>query len=305
MIDDESVRLRFRQVQLVPLTAFDARGELNLAVMEKQTERLLAAGVTVFIPCAGSSEFHSLDMDEIVAAVHMTRQVVGDRARVVAPVGLQLRYAKELARRACEAGADSLLVMPLTFPYVSNAGSRDYYESLLDAVACPVLIYKKDLIPSPELLNDLAHHPRLLGVKYSLPDVTAFQRIVELDGSRLEWYCGHAERYAPYFMLAGAPAYTSGAGNLCPRITLAMHRALQAGEFAEAFKWQRLIFPIEEYRARDGNSYNVSFLKYALSHLGLDFGDPRPPYRRLTSAERVEIDRIVAPILKAEDELAT
>ncbi|MCA9166675.1 MAG: dihydrodipicolinate synthase family protein [Planctomycetales bacterium] len=304
MIADSSIRQQFRTVQLVPLTAFDSDGALNLEPMRVHTQRLFDAGVRVFIPCAGSSEFHSLELEEIVAAVQMTREVVGTAARVVVPVGLQLRYAVELAKRGCEAGGDGLLVMPLSFPYVSNSGARDYYLSLLDSVSCPVLIYKKDVIPSPELLSDLSDHPNFLGVKYSLPDVTTFQRIVERDQGKLDWYCGHAERFAPYFMLAGAPGYTSGAGNLCPRVTLALHRALAAGDYAEALKWQRIIFPIEDYRARDANSYNVSFLKYAIKQTGLDFGEPRPPYRQLTPAEQAEVDAIVAPILAAEASLA-
>jgi 4-hydroxy-tetrahydrodipicolinate synthase len=195
--------------------------------------------------------------------------------------------------------------MPLTFPYVSDSGARDYYQLLLSEVDCPTVIYKKDTIPSNELLLELADHPRLIGVKYSLPDVTEYQRVVQLDNGRLDWFCGHAERYAPYFAMAGAPGYTSGAGNICPRITLAMHRALALGDIAEALHWQRFVLPIEEYRARDANSYNVSFLKHAMRSIGIDFGEPRPPYRRLTNDERREIERIVEPILVQENALAS
>jgi dihydrodipicolinate synthase/N-acetylneuraminate lyase len=66
---------------------------------------------------------------------------------------------------------------------------------------------------------------------------------------------------------------------------------------------QKILAPIEDYRARDANSYNVSFLKHAIRSLGMDFGQPRAPYRRLTSAEQQEIETLVAPILRAEAEL--
>jgi 4-hydroxy-tetrahydrodipicolinate synthase len=303
MIQDHSFRQSFYTVQLVPLTAFDSSGRLELDVMQRQTERLLAAGVKVFIPCAGSSEFHSLEADEIVAAVRMTRRVVGQHARVVVPVGLQLNYAITLARRAVDAGADAMLVMPLTFPYISNSGARDYYAALLDAVKYAALIYKKDAVPSHELLLELAEHPQVLGVKYSLADISGFQQVVQQDRGRLDWFCGHAERYAPYFALAGAVGYTSGAGNVCPRVTLALQQALATGDFGGALHWQRIILPIEEFRARDANSYNVSFLKYAMRHAGFEYGQPRPPYRRLTPAEMAEIDSLIRPILTAEAEL--
>jgi 4-hydroxy-tetrahydrodipicolinate synthase len=298
------LREHLRTVQLVPLTAFGAAGNLDLGPMRQQIQRLLAAGIRVFIPCAGSSEFHTLSADEIIAAVRMTRDEVGELARVIVPVGLQLQHAIELGRRAVSAGADAMLVMPLAFPYLSDVGARDYYMSLLDQVGCPALIYKKDVVPSHELLLDLADHEQIIGVKYSLADVTAYQKVVQEDHGRIDWYCGHAERYAPYFALAGAPGYTSGAGNICPRVTLAMHAALAAGDYVEALRWQRILLPIEDFRAREANSYNVSFLKQAIRSVGLDFGEPRPPYRRLSQSERAVIDALVEPILAAESELA-
>jgi 4-hydroxy-tetrahydrodipicolinate synthase len=304
-MDTAGLRADLHTVQLVPLTAFDARGRLNLPPMRQQAQRLLEAGIRVFIPCAGSSEFHALGGDEIVAAIRLTREVVGDQARVIAPVGLQLPYAIEVGRRAVAEGADSMLVMPLAFPYLSDVGARDYYTALMEEVGCPTIIYKKDTIPSHELLLELASHPLMIGVKYSLPDVTQFQQVVAQDRGRIDWFCGHAERYAPYFALAGAPGYTSGAGNICPRVTLAMHAALASGDYQEALRWQQVLLPIEQYRARDANSYNVSFLKHAMRQTGIDFGPPRPPYRQLTEAERQEIDAIIEPILATEAELAT
>lgn len=293
-----------RTVQVVPVTAYDAAGELNLDVMRQHTQRLFDAGMRVFIPCAGSSEFHSLSADEIVSAIAMTREVVGDEGIVVAPVGLQIGHAVEIGTRGVEAGADALLVMPLAAPYLSDAGARDYYGEILDKVAAPTMIYKKTDIPSDRLLLELAEHPKVVGVKYSVNCVDAFTRVVREDDGRLEWFCGSAERFAPFFMLAGATGYTSGAGNLCPHLTLAMHAACAEGDWAQAMRLLEIIRPIEDYRARANNSYNISFLKYACRATGLDFGQPRPPQRRLTAEEEREIDEIVAPILAAEVELS-
>ncbi len=295
-----ALRNQLRAVQFVPLTAFDEQGKLALEPMRVLIQRLFSAGVRVFIPCAGSSEFHTLSADEITAAIAMVHSVVGPEATVVAPVGLQLQHAEKIGKQSLAAGADAVLVMPLVNPYLSDAGARDYYVELMDRLECPTIIYKKAPIPTDELLLDLADHPHLVGVKYSVNDNSNFQRVVAADKGRIDWYCGSAERYAPYFFLGGAVGYTSGAGNICPKLTLAMHAALTRGDWSEAMRIQRIILPIEHYRARDENSYNVSFLKYAITHSGLDFGQPRPPYRRLTDDERTEIDQLLAPILAAE-----
>lgn len=295
---------QLRTVQAVPITAFDAQGRLNLEPMQANTRRLYEAGIRVFIPCAGSAEFDSLSADEIVAAIGMTRETVGDDAIVMAPLGLQGQHALDVGRRSLDVGADCVLVMPLTVPYLSNAGAQDYYLAVVDELAAPTLIYKKAEIPSDTLLLEMADHPKVVGVKYAVNDVDAFTRIVAADEGRIEWICGSAERFAPYFMLAGASGYTSGACNLCPQLTLAMHAALAAGDYPQAMRLLEQLRPIEDFRARTGSSYNISFLKHAIRHLGLDFGQPRPPQRKLTADEMAEIDELVPALLQAEEELA-
>lgn len=295
---------RLRTVQIVPLTAYDASGELALDVMRENTVRLYEAGMRVFIPCAGSSEFHSLSAAEIISAIKMTREAVGDDALVMAPVGLQLHHAIEIGQGSLEAGADCVLAMPLAAPYISDAGARDYYLAMLDAIDCPMLVYKKTNVPSDRLLLELADHPQVVGVKYAVNDVDGFNKVVQEDAGRIDWFCGSAERFAPFFMLAGATGYTSGAGNLCPHVTLAMHAAMVEGDWAQAMRLQQVLRPIEDYRARADNSYNISFLKHAATHLGLEFGPPRPPQRQLTAEEKREIDEMVPALLQADKELA-
>ena len=101
----ELSREALHTVQLVQITAFDGDGSVAQDTMRTLATRLFEAGIRVFIPCAGSSEFHTLSKAEIVAAVEMTRDVVGDQARVIVPLGLQLNYAIDLGRSALDAGA--------------------------------------------------------------------------------------------------------------------------------------------------------------------------------------------------------
>jgi 4-hydroxy-tetrahydrodipicolinate synthase len=287
----------------VPLTAFDATGKLALDVQAQHITRMYAAGIRVFMPAAGTSEFHSLSADEIVAIVKVTRQASGPDAQIFAPVGLQVQHAIDVGCRSVEAGATGIMFMPFAHPYLCNAGARDYYRQVIDRVQCPTLIYKKSPIPSDELLLELAGDPHVVGVKYAENNLHDFRKVVLEDRGRIEWLCGSAERFAPYYMLAGSTGYTTGAGNVCPHLTLAMHAALASGEFSEGMRWQRMILPIEDYRAREGDSFNITMLKYAMRRMGIDCGVPRAPQRQLSAHERAAIDDLLAPILAAEREL--
>lgn len=294
---------RLQNVHLVPLTAYHPEGGLDLTKQAEHLQNLVDAGMRVFLPGAGTSEFHSLADDEIVQLVRVTREVAGDSATIFAPIGQQISSAMKVGSEALAAGADGVMFMPFGHPYLSDQGALAYYRDVMKELRCPVMIYKKADLPSDNLLLNLARDPRMVGVKYSVNNLSVFRQTVLADQTDTQWLCGSAERFAPYFMLAGSTGYTSGAGNLCPRLTLAMYEALAAGMYEEAMKLQEMILPIEHYRAREGDSFNITMLKHGLKLTGLDFGPPRPPGRILTAEEEQEIEELLAPVFEAEKKL--
>ena len=296
-------RSLIRTVHLVPLTAYDAAGKVNLELQARHIARMYRAGVRVFMPAAGTGEFHNLSADEIISIVRVTREASGPDAQIFAPVGFQVQHAIDVGVGSVKAGATGIMFMPFAHPYMSNLGAKDYYRQVIDRVKAPTLIYKKSAIPSDKLLLELADDPYVVGIKYAENNMHDFRKVTLADGGKIEWLCGSAERFAPYYMLAGSTGYTTGAGNICPHLTLAMHAAFTAGEFAEGMRLQQIILPIEDYREREGDSYNISMLKHAMLRLGQDFGPARAPQRQLTATDRAQIDAMIEPILAAESEM--
>lgn len=303
---------RLRTVHLVPLTAYGPDGSLNLELQAQHIRRMYEAGIRVYMPGAGTSEYHNLSANEIVDIVRVTREASGPDALIFAPVGSQLSHAIEIGTRVRDIGATGVMFMPFTHPYLSNVGVRDYYLQALEQIRLPALIYKKSAIPSDALLLELADHPWVVGVKYAENNMHDFRRVVLADQAasgvggqktRIEWLCGSAERFAPFYMLAGGTGFTTGAGNICPYLSLAMHAAFAAGEFQHGMELQQQILPIEDYRAKEGDSFNISMLKHALKLGGVDFGPPRPPQRQLTEKEKLDIEQIIQPVLKAERDM--
>lgn len=297
---------RLDTVQVVPPTPFSPDGEQVLTDrLQTLVRELFAAGIRVFLPAAGTGEFHSLSTAEVVQCVAATRQAVPDGV-VMAPLGFSIADAVAIGQGALDAGADCLLLMPPIHPYLSDSGFREYFLAIADRLGTPLLTYKRGPVPSDKLLLELGRQGKLRGVKYAVNDADAFARFAlaarEVPGLGL--YCGTAERWAPYFMLAGATGYTSGLGCLTPRLTLELHRLLAAGEWGAAMRWLEPLRPIEDYRARDADSFNISAIKFAVSQQGLDCGPCRPPQRRLTPTEQEEIRSLAATLLARERTLA-
>jgi dihydrodipicolinate synthase/N-acetylneuraminate lyase len=122
---------RLDTVQVVPPTPFTPDG--RHVVPERLTalvRDLAAAGVRVFLPAAGTGEFHSLSVEEVLACVRATRAGVGPECTVVAPIGFGLEHATAIGRQASDAGADALLLMPPIHPYLCDAGFRDTFHAL-------------------------------------------------------------------------------------------------------------------------------------------------------------------------------
>jgi 4-hydroxy-tetrahydrodipicolinate synthase len=295
---------RLNTVQLVPLTPMSADGKRVLPdVMNAFIGDLARSGIRVFLPAAGTGEFHSLSVEEIVECVAATRAGAGPDATVIAPIGFGLHHALAIGKRAVEAGADGFLVMPPVHPYLCDAGIKEYLTVLASELPRPLLTYKKGPIPSDALLAELGIAGKLAGIKYGENNLDAAAQLIAKLRGRAVVSCGTAERHAPYFHLAQAIGYTSGAGNLCPRLTLAMHRALVAGDYADALRIQGVLRPIEDYRARAGDSFNISMLKAAMKATGRNFGPARLPQRQISAAEEQEILALVRPILAAESAL--
>ncbi len=292
-------------VHLVPLTPFTPSSEVNLETHSIHIQRLHQQGIEVFLPAAATSGFYQLTANEISSIVKATVEATHGQAKVFAPLGLNLLEAIQIGKQAKEDGATGIMFMPATAPYLSDEGLKAYYIKVMEEVGLPTLIYKKAALPSNNLLLILSDHNQLVGIKYASADIEAFHQVVQQDQGRLAWLCGLAERYANAFMAQGAGGYTSGAGNLAPKTTLALHNALQAGDLKEARRLQEILLPIERYRGRAGDSYNVSMLQYSMRLLDepLDYGSPRLPMRELTPEEKIEIEETLKPILEFERKL--
>ena len=75
----------------------------------------------------------------------------------------------------------------------------------------------------------------------------------------------------------GARGFTSGLINVWPERSMAIHAALEAGDYARANALIAGMKAFEDIRAAEMNGTNVTGVKAALMALGQDCGPTRPP----------------------------
>lgn len=276
-------------------TPLDATGQLHLPAIERQAEHLLRNGVqTVFIG-GSTGESHSLAADERMALARRWSEVVrGTTMRLVVHVGSNcLADARTLAAQAQTLGADAIAAL---------APSYFKPKSLETLVACcadiagaapatPFYFYDIPVLtgvqfPMPEFLTIAADRiPTLAGIKFTNPDLMAFQNCRHVAGGRFDIPWGVDE----YLLAALALGAVGGVGSsfnfaapLYHRILAAFERGDLATARAEQFRSVQLI----ELLARFGY---MAAAKATMGFLGVEVGPPRLPNSSLTAEQREQL----------------
>ena len=291
MSDLSKFRAALAGVGVTPVTPFRADlSRPDLEALKKNLTFLVDQGARLLYVAGNTGEVASLSPDEWTSVVETAVAAVGDRAIVAAGIGHEYPVALELAQRAAALGVQGILAMPRQQPYVVSAGLVDYWRAIIDRAGLPAVVYSRGL-PDPADLARLLDHELVVGCKYSGRDISSFASTVANDMSGVAWTCGIAERYAPFFHLAGAVGFTSGLANFAPRAALGLHAALTDGDWKRALEIRMACAPIEEIRARHDDAYNVGAVKAAMDAVGLAGGKVRPPLVQLDSEAAAETAR--------------
>ena len=250
--------------------------------------------VPLLIPNGNTGEFYSLSEQEWFDVLTASVTSVGSKSTIMSGVGNSIKTTLAQIEKARSLGVSAVMVMYPQHVFVSEDGAYDYYRSILNnAEGMNVVLYKKGPLLSDDVLRKLMQFDSLVGVKYAFGRIVDFAKTVQDLGTSIVWSCGTAERFAPFFWMAGAEAFTSGLGNFAPTVTTDMYNALKTGDYARAMEIQKMITPLEFLREGRGKANNVPVVKTALDHVGLVGGKCRPPIHRLSEDEQESIIRSI------------
>jgi 4-hydroxy-tetrahydrodipicolinate synthase len=292
----ESLRNALKTVVVVPVTPFDADGNLDTGSYAQLATRLLDGGITVLTPNGNTGEFYALNQAEARLAVETAAKAAQGRAELLAGVGHDIATATDAARHAADSGARMIMIHQPVHPYMSTEGWVDYHAAIANAVPDlgVVLYVRAERITGARIAELADRAPNVIGIKYGLRDASRFAQVARDGGiDRFAWLAGAAELTAPSFWASGARGFTSGLANVSPRLALDMLEALRAGDFGAAMKAWELARRFEELRLADSSADNVSVVKEALAQLSLCGRDVRPPSRLLPANIREEISGIL------------
>ncbi|MBM3605066.1 MAG: dihydrodipicolinate synthase family protein [Alphaproteobacteria bacterium] len=278
------------------VTPYDDRGDVAPARLAPILDRALAAGLHMPVVNGNTGEFYALTTDEACTMVQEVAELVAGRAPLLAGIGRSLRDAQRLARVSADAGAAALMVHQPPDPFVAPRGVVDYLKAIADASGgLPMMLYLRNDAIGTKAVADLCAVPGVKGVKWATPNPQKLAEAKAACDPSIVWVGGLAEVWAPTFYAVGARGFTSGLINVWPEHSVAIHAALEAGDYhkANALIDQMRVF--EDIRAQEMSGTNVTGVKAALIAQGLDCGPTRAPSAwPLTAAQQTQLDGFMA-----------
>lgn len=274
-----SLRQALDGISGILVTPFDTQDRLAPAALQPVVDRAIAAGVHVLVANGNTSEFYGLTATEAEHMVHVAAEQIAGRVPLLGGVGRSVHEACALARASRAAGAAAIMVHQPPDPFVSPRGVVDYVRRIADAAGgLPLVLYLRNEAIGAAAIDELCRIDPIVGVKWASPTPMLLAEAMRRTAGRdIAWVGGLAETWAPPFYAVGARGFTSGLINVFPAHSVAIHHALQAGDYGRAGSLIAAMRPFEELRAMENNGTNVTVVKAALQIIGPDCGATRPP----------------------------
>jgi 4-hydroxy-tetrahydrodipicolinate synthase len=271
------------------VTPLDAQDRLAPAKLKPIVERAVRAGVHALVANGNTGEFYGLTTKEAETMVHAAAEHNARRAVLIGGVGRSIHDAIALTKASREAGAEALMVHQPPDPFVSPRGVVGYVQRVADAGGgLPIMLYLRNDGIGLDAIEKLCAVPGVAGVKWACPTPLRLAEAIRRCSPEIVWVDGLAEPWAPPFYAIGARGFTSGLINVWPEHSMAIHAALDAGDYTRAQKLIQVMAPFEELRAEEQNGTNVTVVKAALQWIGEDCGATRPPSAWPLSAAQLE-----------------
>ncbi len=287
---------KLKTISGITVTPFNKNDqEIDWQGVEDNVEYLVDKGLKVIVPCGNTSEFYALTIEEANEETKRTVEIVDGRAIVVAGVGYSVKTAIEMGLEAKNNGAEAIMVHMPVHPYITSEGAKNYFEAIIKGVDMPTIIYFKDSHLDDEILVELTHLENFVGVKYAVNDLPRFSKVVEMmpADSNVAMICGTAEKWAPFYFMAGAVGFTSGLVNVYPEKSFEMLTSLQNDDYSKAMEVWHEIVEFEDLREKYNSGNNVVVIKESMELIGLKAGPTRAPVAPLASEDKERVYKML------------
>ncbi|OYR13478.1 dihydrodipicolinate synthase family protein [Brucella thiophenivorans] len=285
----------FKGLSAFPLTPIDTSGKLMEGTLGTILTRIHDAGVDSIGLLGSTGGYAFLTREQRRHTVETAVKYIGTKTSLIVGVGaLRTDDAQALARDAADAGADALLLAPVSYTPLTQEEGFEHFKAVAETTDLPLCIYNNPGTTrfsfSVELIARLAHVKNIKAIKMPLPaDEDYAKEIAKLRSLTPDDFAiGYSGDWgAKDALLAGADAFYSVAAGLLPAQTLALVRAAQSGNRSEAERINEAFEPLWSLFKTYG-SFRVMYVIADL--LGLAKVEPPRPILQLGEEAQRQVE---------------
>jgi 4-hydroxy-tetrahydrodipicolinate synthase len=221
------------------------------------------AGCDGLIVCGSLGEGPMLHHDEKLDVLKTAKAQARGKPVLLTVNEAATRDAAALAKRAAQAGADGLMVVPSPIYHTNEDETVATLKTVAEAGDLPVMIYSNRVAYRVDVtistMEKLAADARFVAVKESSDDIRRSIDIVNAFGDRFDLFTG-VDNLAFEALSVGATGWVAGLVTAFPRETVAIWKLMQAGRRDEALAIYRWFRPLLDL---DVSTYLVQNIKLA------------------------------------------
>jgi 4-hydroxy-tetrahydrodipicolinate synthase len=290
--------LKLSGVMPALVTPFDAAGQIDFVAFKTHMDGLRAAGVTGWVPCGSSGEYNLMsdaEREEVLAFVKAFARpeetlIAGTNAPHTAGVIANTKRAKAL-------GYDTVLLATPFYTKPTQAELIKHFNAVLDAVDVNIVLYSypdKDGVELGwEVLDALADHPRVIGIKESSGSLQRAIGIATRYEGRIQLVSG-SDDIALDFMFWGADSWICGPANCMAQAVCDLDRTYRSGDLIKAKAQMATLYTA--MNILESGKF-VQKLKYGCALQGVPVGECRMPLGPLTPEEKADFAAAMQPII--------
>ena len=206
------------------------------------------SGINALVAMGTTGENATIEPEDQTAVIRYTVERAAGRVPVIAGTGTNnTAHVLDNTRRACDAGADAVLVVTPYYNKATQSGLIAHFTQVADVATVPVILYN---VPGrtgcnlqPKTLATLAEHPNIVALKEASGNMAQFMEMMRVAGDKIDIYSGEDALTAP-MMSMGCKGAISVLSNVVPGLAVAMTDAAKAGNYEEAARLQLSTLPL-------------------------------------------------------------
>lgn len=266
----------------VPLVTPFHDGAVDLPSLQQLARRMVDAGVAGLVVCGSTGEAAALSGEEQLAVLDTVLRAVPDCPVVMGLAGNNMTSMLQRLHEIQQRPVRGLLVPPPYYVRPSQAGLLDYYRTLADASAVPLIVYnipyRTGVNIEPDTMRAIARHERIVALKDCGGNQAATMQLIA--DNVLDVLAGEDLQLLSTLCLGGSGAILASA-HIRPDLFVRLARHVQDDELHAARQMFYRLRPVIELLFEEPNPAPI---KAALAMMGLVREELRAPMQAASAA---------------------